>query len=125
MLRMKFGQGSDAIVIRLEGHFVRDFAKHALQLIANSKRPSVFIADLTALSYIDAVGEEALTMFKDLGVRFKADSEVSRYICDRLELPVMGEQATSSPRRCSTGKRDLVPGVAHVVCESPSRHRNG
>lgn len=100
MLRMNFGQGSDMIVIRMQGHFVGDFAKHALQLIAHAERPAGFIADLSGVSYIDAVGEEVLTLFKDMGVSFKADSEVSRYICDRLQLPLFSRARNecASPR---------------------------
>ena len=109
MLRMNFGKGSDAILIRLEGHFAGNFAKHALQLIANSQRPSRFIADLTAVSYIDATGEEVLTLLKHMGVRFMAESEVGRYICDRLQLPTIKKQTMISPRRYSSG------ALRHVV----------
>lgn len=125
MLRMKFGKDSDAILIRMEGHFVGEFARHAMQLIANSQLPSKFIADLTAVSYIDSAGEEVLTSFKNIGVKFKADSEVARYICNRLQLPVISKRGTSVPRRYSSGRRGRPPAVAHVVGDAQPQHRNG
>ncbi len=125
MLRMNFGKGSDAILIRMEGYFAGDFAKHALQLIANSQRPSRFIADLTAVSYIDAAGEEVLTLFKHVGVRFKAESEVGRYICDRLQLPTIKKQTMSSLRRYSSGAHRRVSAAAELACDGKSPNRNG
>ena len=124
MLRMNFGKGSDAILIRMEGHFAGDFAKHALQLIANSQRPSGFIADLTAVSYVDAGGEEVLTLLKYMGVRFKAESEVGRCICNRLQLPTINKRTMSSPRRYSSGAGP-VSAAAQLVCDGKNQHRNG
>jgi hypothetical protein len=93
MLRSSFSQGSDAIIVRLEGHFAGNFAEHARQLLAKCKAPSRFVADLSAISYIDAVGEEVLILFKEVGMKFKATSAVSRHICERLQLPLVGDEA--------------------------------
>ena len=90
---MKFSRGSEITAIRMPGHFVRDLAERARQLVAHSKYPFRFVADLSAVSYIDAVGEEVLIWFKEVGMKFKANSAISRCICDRLQLPMVGTQA--------------------------------
>lgn len=115
MFRMEFGRGSGLIAIRMEGHFVGNAARHARQLVSNSSHPSRFIPDLTAVSYMDAVGEEVLLWFKSLGMSFKADSEISRYICNRLQLPVVGKQPTSAsyPSRMDDG--NPVPQIGSIA----------
>jgi len=96
MFRMDFRELPNSICVRIEGRFVGDFAEHARLLIAHSKTPSRFVADLSEVTYVDSVGEEVLTWFKEIGVRFTADSAYSRDVCDRLQLPIAGEESKRS-----------------------------
>ncbi len=88
MFRMEFREMPDRINVRVEGRFVRDFAENVRLLIAQSEAPSGFVVDLSEVSYIDELGEQVLIWFKEIGVRFTADSLYSRGICERLQLPM-------------------------------------
>ncbi len=99
---MKFTRGSDITAMRMPCHFVSDVAERARQLVAHSKYPFRCIVDLTAVSYIDGVGEKVLIWFKEVGVKFKANSAISRWICNRLQLPMVGKQARKSPNVSGT-----------------------
>jgi len=90
MFRMEFCEMPDRVSVRVEGRFVGDFAEHARLLIGNSEAPSRFVVDLSEVTYIDEIGEQVLIWFKEIGVRFIADSLYSRDICDRLQLPMHG-----------------------------------
>ena len=91
MLRMEFFELADRMKMRMEGRFVRDFAEHARTLIGHSKIPSKLVVDLSEVSFVDAVGEEVLLWFKDIGTTFIAESAYSCDVCDRLQLPMDGE----------------------------------
>ena len=91
MLRMEFYRLADCLKLRMEGRFVRDFAEHARTLIRDSTLPSKVIVDLSEVKYVDAVGEEVLLWFKEIGVKFIAESTYSHDVCERLRLPDEGE----------------------------------
>jgi len=110
MFRMEFCQVPDRINVRLEGRFVGDFAEHARLLIAESEASSRFVVDLSEVSYIDEVGEQVLIWFKEIGVRFNADSLYSRDICARLQLPM--HLGTSVASREQVGTRHSARAVA-------------
>ena len=96
MLRMEFYELPDSMKMRMEGRFVRDFAEHARTLIGDSKLPSKLIVDLSEVNFVDAVGEEVLFWFKDIGLTFIAESAYSRDVCERLQLPIESELSASS-----------------------------
>src|SRR5271157_2738566 len=108
MLRMEFYEFPDYMKMRMEGRFVRDFAEHARTLIGDSKPPSRLIVDLSEVNFVDAVGEEVLLWFKEIGVTFTADSAYSHDVCDRLQLPIESERPDLRHRRNDT--RRLVEG---------------
>jgi hypothetical protein len=120
MLRMEFYALPDCMKMRMEGRFARDFAEHARTLIGDSPLPSKLIVDLSGVNYVDAVGEEALLWFKEIGVTFTAESAYSHHVCERLQLPVESElQASSYPghngtrryaQRCRPSKE-----TSHVI----------
>ncbi len=89
MFRMEFHELPDSITMRMEGRLVGDFAEHARMLIARSKAPCSFVIDLSEVSFIDGTGEEALVWFKEVGVKFRADSAYSEDVCKRLQLPLV------------------------------------
>ena len=92
MFRMNFRERRNRIIVRLDGRFVGDFAEHARVLIVRSEVLSKFVMDLSGVIYVDAVGEEVLIWFKEVGVTFTADSAYSRNVCARLHLPLTGKQ---------------------------------
>jgi len=88
MLRMEFYELPDCMKLRMEGRFVHDFAEHARMLIGDAPLPPKLIVDLSDVNYVDAVGEEVLLWFKNIGVTFTAESAYSHDVCERLQLPV-------------------------------------
>ena len=95
MFRMEFCEMPNQINVRMAGRFVGDFAEHARLLIAKSAAPSGFLVDLSEVSYVDEVGEKVLIWFKEVGVRFTADSLYSRGICEHLQLPMDGGRSVT------------------------------
>jgi len=114
---MEFHELPDSLTMRMEGRFVGDFAEHARMLVARSKVPSNLIVDLSEVSFVDATGEEVLVWFKEVGVRFVADSAYSRDVCSRLQLPLVNGSSTGAPDRA------MVPRRSHVdKTEMQCRH---
>ena len=96
MLRMEFHELPDSMTMRMEGRFVGDFAEHARMLVARSKVPSSLVVDLSEVSFIDATGEEVLVWFKEVGVKFVADSAYSGDVCNRLQLPLVNGSSSGT-----------------------------
>jgi hypothetical protein len=95
---MEFYRLPDCLKVRMGGRFVRDFAEHARTLIRDSTLPSKVIVDLSEVNHVDAVGEEVLLWFRDMGVTFIAGSAYSHDVCERLRLPSETEpSAVSQP----------------------------
>jgi hypothetical protein len=88
---MEFYQHPDYTKLRMEGRFVGEFAEHARTLVGHSEVTMNLVADLSELSFVDATGEEVLLWFRQVGVKFMADSAYSRDVCERLELPMYRE----------------------------------
>jgi len=105
MLRMEFYELPDCMKMRMEGRFVRDFAEHARTLIGHSKVPSKMVVDLSEVSFVDAVGEEVLLWFKEIGLTFIAETAYSRDVCERLQLPIESERPSPQHRRNGTRRR--------------------
>ena len=105
MLRVEFYELPDSMKMRMEGRFVRDFAEHARTLIGGSKLPSKLIVDLSEVNFVDAVGEDVLLWFKDIGLTFIAESAYSRDVCERLQLPIESERSSPQHRHNETRRR--------------------
>ena len=105
MLRMEFYELPDSMKMRMEGRFVRDFAEHARTLIGDSKLPSKLIVDLSDVNFVDAVGEEVLLWFKEIGLTFIAESAYSSDVCERLLLPIESKRPSPQHRRNRTRGR--------------------
>jgi len=108
MLRMEFYELPDCMKLRMEGRFVRDFAEHARTLIGDSKLPSKLVVDLSEVSFVDAIGEEVLLWFKEIGLTFIAESAYSSDVCERLHLPI--ERKRPSPRHRGNGNGRSAQG---------------
>lgn len=97
MLRIEFQGTVDEMTIRMEGRFVGNFANDALSLVLRYKIPSKLTVNLSEVTFVDAIGEDVLSCFGRLGVRFIAESAYSFDVCERLHLPLAQGKASSLP----------------------------
>lgn len=95
MFRVETHHETDTLLIRVEGRLSGDNAEHAQSLIPRCTGGTRTIIDLTDLTAIDSTGEEVLSLFGRLGARFVADNAYSRYLCERLDLPVVSRAVHS------------------------------
>jgi hypothetical protein len=99
MLRVEFQDVSGVTMIRMEGRFVGKFAEDSRELILRSQFPSKLVIDLSEISFVDEVGEEVLSVFGRIGMKFVANGNVyARDICQRLRLPLSRKIASTQPR---------------------------
>ena len=89
MFRVETHHKADTLLIRAEGRLSGDNAEHAQSLITRCTGGTRTVIDLTDLTAIDTIGEEILSFFGRLGARFVADNAYSRYLCERLDLPLV------------------------------------
>lgn len=91
MLRVTFEKGrSNAIIMRLEGRLVSNFdeaARIALtRLELNPKRK--LLIELSDVTFVDEAGEKLLLWLAHIAAEFLAESSQSRFLCERLQLPI-------------------------------------
>jgi hypothetical protein len=99
MLRVEMHDAANAIVMKLEGRFIGDYAEYTRTLVTRCRTELRLIVDLTEVTAVDSAGEEVLSFFGRLGAEFIADNVYARYLCERLHLPL-----TRMPHR--TRRRD-------------------
>jgi hypothetical protein len=87
MLRVETKLSVDTLTFKLEGRLTGEGAEHVRTLVTRSGEMRLVI-DLTEVMYIDAVGEQVLSLLHRLGARFIAETAYSLDICDRLHLPL-------------------------------------
>lgn len=97
MLRVEMHDASNALVMKLEGRFIGEYAEYARSLVARCKISMRLIVDLAEVTSVDAIGEEVLLFFGRLGAEFVADNVYARYLCERLRLPL--SRNGNRPRR--------------------------
>lgn len=105
MLRVEMHDAANAIVMKLEGRFIGDYAEYTRTLVTRCKTELRLIVDLREVTAVDSAGEEVLLFFGRLGAEFIADNVYARYLCERLHLPL-----TRMPRR--TRRRDAYASAA-------------
>src|SRR5690242_14560302 len=88
MLRVEMHDAVNAIVMKLEGRFIGDYAEYTRTLVTRCKTEMRLVVDLTEVTAVDSVGEEVLTFLGRLGAEFTADNVYAGYLCERLNLPV-------------------------------------
>ena len=99
MLRVEFQDTSGVTMIRMEGRFVGQFAEDARALILRSGIPSKLIIDLSEITFVDAVGEDVLSLFGRIGIKFVAfGNAYARDVCQRLRLPLSRKVIGGEPR---------------------------
>lgn len=89
MLRIEFHGSENEVTIRMEGRFVGKYANDALEMVLRHKIPPKFVVNLSEVSFVDAAGEDVLSCFGRLGVKFVAETDYSIDVCERLHLAVV------------------------------------
>jgi anti-anti-sigma regulatory factor len=89
MLRVEFQDTPRAIMIRIEGRLVGGLAKNLQGFVARSRIPSEIVVNMSEVTSIDSVGEDVLSWFRQIGVKFIADTAYSVDVCERLHLPLL------------------------------------
>ena len=93
MLRVEMHDAANALVMKLEGRFVGEYAEYTRALVTRCKTDLKLLVDLTEVTSLDSAGEEVLSFFGRLGAEFVADNVYARYLCERLYLPLAPEGA--------------------------------
>ncbi len=105
MLRVEMQELDGALTCRLEGRFTGEGAEHVRLLVTRCDSKLDLVVDLTEVLYIDAVGEDVLSLVKKLGGRFVAETAYSQDVCERLQLPLVTNQKQLSSGGNGNGYR--------------------
>ncbi len=105
MFRAEIHPLANGMTLGLEGRFVSEWAEHAESLVTKGSPPEKLVVDLTEVSYVDSVGEEALIWFHRIGATFVAETCYARDVCQRLHLPLKEDPGNSSSERHNAGGR--------------------
>lgn len=89
MLRVETQQSADTLTFKLEGRLTGEGAEHVRTLVTRGDGEMLLVIDLTEVLYIDAVGEQVLSLLQRLGARFVAETAYPLDICERLHLPLV------------------------------------
>ena len=93
MLRVEMLDSSGSLRIKLEGRLTGDDAEHAQALTRDAlegEGDTRLVVDLTDVMFIDALGEEVLSFWGQLGAQFVATTSYAIDVCERLHLPLAG-----------------------------------
>lgn len=88
MLRTEMQDSDKALMVRLEGRFAADDAEQVRMLVTRCNVARKLVVDLTEVTFIDSVGEAALSFFSRLGAKFVAEDAYTLNVCERLHLPL-------------------------------------
>ena len=83
MLRVETQELEGALICTLEGRFTGEGAEDVRLLVTRC------VNKLELVMFIDAVGEDVLSLIKKLGGQFVAETAYARDICERLQLPLV------------------------------------
>jgi hypothetical protein len=98
MLRVEFQDVGNTVTMRLEGRFVGAFADDTRDLVTRCKIPLRLIVNLSEVTFVDAIGEEALSWLARIGGEFVAENCYPLHVCERLHLPMAPKRAGALPR---------------------------
>jgi hypothetical protein len=98
MLRVELQDVGNTVIMRLEGRFVGPFAKDTRDLVMRCKIPLRLIVNLSEVTFVDAIGEEALSWFARIGGEFVAENCYPLHVCERLHLPMAPKCPGALPR---------------------------
>lgn len=97
MLRVKMQELVDVLTFRLEGRLTGEGAEHVRTLVTRCDPEMRLVVDLTEVMFIDGIGEEVLSLVKRLGAKFIAETSYSLDVCERLDLPLAGNNGSNTP----------------------------
>ena len=86
MLRVQIHDSSNIFRIKLSGRFTGNDAENTRTLITRYREGLTTVVDLTDVTLIDSVGEEALSFFGRFGAEFAASTSYTLDVCERLDL---------------------------------------
>ena len=98
MLRVELQDVGNTVTLRLEGRFVGPFAKDTRDLVMRCKIPLRLIVNLSEVTFVDAIGEEALSWLARIGGEFVAENCYPLHVCERLHLPLAPKCPGALPR---------------------------
>ncbi len=98
MLRVRFDDdGNGTLAVRLEGRLVGSYAEDARVTLARHQGPLTIAVDLSEVTFVDPFGEKVLLWLGRMGAKFVAVNVYTRSICERLQLNLSEQQASSGP----------------------------
>jgi hypothetical protein len=86
MLRVEMQNSTNTVRLKFEGRFIGDDAQNTRTLLTNCRDEMTLLVDLTEVTFIDSVGEEALSLFGRFGAEFVAETSYALDVCERLHL---------------------------------------
>ena len=89
MLRTDMQDSEKGLMVRLEGRFAGDDAEHLRMLVTRRNIEGRLVVDLTQVTFVDSVGEAALSFLSRLGAKFVAEDAYVLDVCKRLYLPLV------------------------------------
>jgi len=109
MLRVDMHDSANTLSLKLEGRFAGDDAENTRLLLTRCRDGMRLIVDLTEVTFIDSVGEEALWFFGRFGAEFVAQTSYTLDVCERLHLCLArggeSDANTSGASRTNGGRR--------------------
>ena len=96
MLRVEIHDSADSLSLKLEGRFTGVDAENTRTLITRCREGMRLVVDLTDVTFIDSVGEEALSFFGRFGTEFVAQTSYTLDICERLHLRLTRDAASNT-----------------------------
>jgi hypothetical protein len=88
MLRVEMHDGDGTLIIRLYGRLSGEYADAIRNLLTRCNPEMRLVVDLTEVTFVDAAGEEVLSLFGQQSGEFMADNVYAKSLCERLHLPV-------------------------------------
>ncbi len=92
MFRMEFQEVGTSLTVRIEGRFGGHYAEESMALITRRKIPATLTVNITEMTFVDLIGEQALTWLSHLGARFIAERSYALDVCERLSLLLAKDQ---------------------------------
>src|SRR5260370_35140993 len=98
MVSIELDKVMNAVTIQIEDQFVGSFADDVRALIARCKTPSRLVMNVSEVTFVDAIGEEALSWLGRIGAEFVAEGASPLQLCERLHLPRPPAMRQPSPK---------------------------
>ena len=96
MLRVEIRDSAKSLSLKLEGRFTGGDAENTRTLITRCREGMRLVVDLTDVTFIDPLGEEALSFFGRFGAEFAASTSYTLDVCERLHLRLARDGASDT-----------------------------